>query len=722
MSGLTLNCVYGSSTATISAYSEETGELFVGVGRIVKKMKIRSGTSSILKLETEGNIKSISVDSGFLLALDESSKVYLYNLSYNVEVGRMHAKECKAAYAKEKRVFLDFMGYLQIWIPEDNGFFTFKKDKHITGHQDSIILMNGTKEGLITGSKDGSLREYREKENVSIKVARNKSYTVAARKIDGELYAVWASGEISKFICLEKDEWTPVHRKFTMHNLLGADISTFGDMAVVIDTSHNIMLYSTTSESKEPIKKIFVSEGITHAKFVEEDDWIVLSGNGSVVWEWKTNTLLFNEQDSSSQMVAKDIGPCIVSGTEAGDIFMWDKGSATCIQKISEHNAAIACIVPIKRGFVSLSSGGECKVHKATGEIVKQISTEMRIMKGDADEDLLVVAGPGIMKMYDLKRSKMIQEYEIDMPLAVKIVGTSVLLATMQGLTTFSPSSVSGKDGVEQFVMADISETREGVKVSCLGESGVVYAYNQEMEEIGEYRVLSAYGNGMGRSLPLGLVHTQEGELIVTYKVLRPDRIAGSRESMYAAIFHQSQEIERWKVVENMVKSSGYIFIEVGTFREAVGVCTETGVLMFTDQAGGVNPAGMWKKETPEEIEKKIVNEGDALSGAIGATQLQNAMLMRLAISTGDPVILGRYFPLEMIPQSIPVIMSAMSDGMVERSLLFLKELLKRAPGAGIIRKQLSLALSAVINLTHETTGSADALIAFPHLTQKKTE
>lgn len=720
MSERALSCVYGSSCAAVSAYNEKTGELFVAVNRIIKKMKIRSGSATILKFEAERRLKSISMDEDFLVALDIDGRIYLYNLLYNVEVGRMSVKGCLSACVKDRKIYLDYMGYLQVWIVEDNGFFSFKKEKHITGHQDSIVLMNKEKEEIITGSRDGSLREYRIKEGSSVGLMRNKAHPVAAHKVGKEAYAVWASGEITKLAEME-GEWTQVQRKFTMHNLLHADISSFGDMAVLIDTSHNVYLYSTMSEGKEPIQKIFVSDGIVHARFIEEDEWIVLSGNGSVIWEWKTNTLLFNEQDSIGQRVAVDIGSTIISGTEKGDLFIWDKGSATCTKKLAVHTSSISCIIPVERGFISIGSNGECKVHKAGGTVVKQISSEMTVLHGDADEDLLVLAGPGKMKIFDIKRSRVMEEHEIDMPLSVKIIGSSILVATMQGLTTYFSGSVSGIDGPEQFVFASISETKTGLMVSCLGESGLMYTYNGNMEALVEYRVLPAYCNGMDRHTPLGMVHTESGEVVVTYKLARPDKVAGTRESLFAAMFYGTQEIEKWKVSENALKSTGYLFLHLSVQGTSIGICTETGVFVFSDKYSGVNPMGAWQKESPEEIKQKIM-EGDALRGVIGATRLQSSSLMKLSLITGDPALLAKYLPIDLSLQTISVVVSVLSDGLVERSLIFIKELLKRYPASSVLRHQLSLALSSVLTMTHETTGCADALVAFPHFTSKENK
>lgn len=717
---LTLSCVYGSCTSTISAYNEKTGELFVGVGRVIKKIKIRSGSASILKIETESTIQTISVEDEFLLIFDESSRIYLYNLFYNAEVGRMHTKECMAAYAKGNKVFLDYMGYLQIWIPEDNGFFTFKKDRHITGHQDSITLMAGTEEGILTGSKDGSLREYKEAENISIRIRKNKSQAIAARKVKNEVFAVWASGEISKFLYMNS-EWVEAHRKFTMHNLVSSDISSFGDMAVVLDTNNNVFLYSTTSESKEPIQRVSVPQGTRQVKFIEQDEWIIISGNGSVIWEWKTNTLLFNEQASSQQRIAKDTGPAIISGTESGDIFIWDKGSSTCTKKISVHTSSVSAIIPVARGFVTISSGGECKVHKATGEVVKNISCNIAVLVGDADEDILAVAGPGHMHVYDIKRSKLVQEYEIDMPLSIKIAGSDILLVTMQGVTTYSPASVSGKDGPEQFVMGNIAETQNGLEIICLGESGVGYRYNRDMEEIGEYRILPVYTNGLGRTTPLGISHSREGDVVITYKVLRPDRITQKRETIYGSIFKNGQEIEKWKVLESAGRSSGFVFTEEKSLSGVVGVCSENGVLIFTEPGVGEG-AGMWQNETPAEIEEKIREESDILGGLVGAVRLRNERLMKLALMKGDAGVLGRYFPIAMIEQALPLVFTVLRDGLVERSLIFIKETVKRTKCPDVLRRHLSLALSSAVETTHETTGYADALMEFRDIGKEEAE
>ncbi|EHY65538.1 hypothetical protein NERG_01145 [Nematocida ausubeli] len=720
MNRLALSSVYGSSTATVSAYNEKTGELFVGVDRVIKKTKIRSGSATVLKLETERQIKSISIDKDLLLALDVEGRVYLYNLAYNVEIGRMLNKECHTACVLNGKIHLEFMGYLQVWVIEENGFFTFRKEKHITGHQDNIILMERTEEGLLTGSKDGVLRLFSSEDSSSETVARNKSHPLCARKVGQEISAVWASGEITKLIQVE-DAWTPIQKKYTMHNLLDAAISTYGDMAVLLDTSHNVLLYSTTGDTKEPIQKIFVSDGIKHVQFVEEDEWIILSGNGSVVWEWKTNTLLFNEQASSGQTVARDIEGSVVSGTVSGDVFMWDKGSSLCLKKIAAHSSAVSAIIPTERGFISASANGECKVHKASGTVIKQISAEIPLLVADADEDILAVAGPGKMHTYDIKRSKLIQEYDIDMPLAIKMMQNGVLLISMQGITTYSPDSVSGKDGPEQFVNASISETKDGLKISCLGESGMVYTYNHEMEELVEYRALPKYTNGMGKNTPLGMVHTENAELIITYKTARPDKVSTFRETIFASMFYNGQEIDKWKVAEHALSSSGYLFTQVSAFGALIGICTESGLYLFSSAETGMNSLGAWQKETPQEVSQQI-EKGDVLSGLIGAIALQSPSLVHMALSSGDPVVLAKYLPSELALQSVSVVLSAMSNGLVERALMFLEEILKKIPVSSVLRRQIILILSSVINTSHETTGYADALVTFPHLALKEIE
>lgn len=716
---LTLSRVYGSCTSAISAYNEKTGELFVGVGRRVKKMRIRSGASSIIKLETEGTILSISVEDEFLLALDETSRIYLYNLFYDAEIGRMHTRECSAAYVKDSRVFLDYMGYLQIWIPADNGFFTFRKENHITGHQDSIHLIVRTEEGVVTASKDGTLREYREKENTSIRVWKNKSKAISARKVNNELFCIWGSGEISRFAYMSS-EWTQIQRKFTFHSLVSADISTLGDLSVVLDTEGTVYLYSTTADTKEPIGKISAPPGTVQVKFIEQDEWILVSGNGSVVWEWKTDTLLFNEHSSACQRVAKDVGPSVVSGTETGDVFIWDKGSSVCTKKISDHSSAITAIHPLQRGFVSASANGDCKVHKFTGEVVKKIECGISILVADADEDLLAVAGPGSMHIYDIKRSKKIQEYETDMPLAIKIVGSDVILATMSGLAVYSPTSVIAKDGPEQFVLSAITETRNGLEIICLGDSGVAYSYNRDIEETGEYRLLPEYTNGLGKNTPLSIAHTKEGDVVVTYKVLRPDRKTQSRETIYGSIFKNTQEIDRWKVLEEIGNSSGFLFIEERPMGESIGVCSENGLLMFSD--AGARGNALWQNETPAELERKIEDGSDVLGGMVGAVKLNNKRIFKHALMKGDASVLGRYLPDSVVEQAIPHAFNAMSDGLVEKSLAFIQEVTKRTGGSGTLRRLLALILSYAADTTHETTGYADALMEFSHLAKEEIE
>ncbi|KAI5170319.1 hypothetical protein NEIRO03_2776, partial [Nematocida sp. AWRm78] len=58
-----LSALYGTSSVTVSAYNESTGELFQSTGRHIKKIKIRAGTSSVLKLKTERDIKIVSVEN-----------------------------------------------------------------------------------------------------------------------------------------------------------------------------------------------------------------------------------------------------------------------------------------------------------------------------------------------------------------------------------------------------------------------------------------------------------------------------------------------------------------------------------------------------------------------------------------------------------------------------------------------------------------------------------
>ncbi|OAG29065.1 hypothetical protein NEDG_01204 [Nematocida displodere] len=716
MSSFVLEGVFGSSNSCEMAYKQKTGEMFVGIGRIVKRVRIRSSSASILSLQTEEKIVSLSVDGDLLLALDSAGRVYLHSLVYDTEIGRMLVAGCLSAIVKDEKVFLGYRGYLQEWVVEPTGFCTFKKTKTVTGHRENITMMKSTEDGILTSSPDSLLRLYPMEGPKSVSLFKSKSAALSAKKIGREVVSVWENGEITRLVEIA-GEWTVQVRKFTMLNLLSADISTFGDMAVVVDTSHNVLLFSTLSEKPEPTHKIFLSEDITQATFIEDDEWIVLAGQGSVVWEWKTGTLLANEQDSSTQRVAKEVSGQVITGTEKGEVFLWDRLSGSCIQKIKPHTSPVVEIIPLPRGFISVSSGGDAKVHKISGEVTKHLSTEVQITCADGDDELLAVAGPGRVEIYDTKRSKQILYAEIDLPLALRLKGTSVLMASISGLTLLTPDNVSSIEGQEPFVLADISATKHGVQVSCLGESGMVYTFTEDMEEVSDYRALPKYANGMGQTVPLDMKHLPDGSLVVTYTRTRPDRYTDARTTLYASLFYGGYEVDRWIVLERSQKETGKVFTATSAFGVSIGVCTFSGALLFSDRSKGFKPTALWQKETPQELEA-LIKKGDALSGLVGAVKLQNVRIAQLALNQGDALVLGKYFPEHLASSLFPLLLALIGEGVVEKPLSLLKELLVRVPAPPMLRRQLSLLLGPVFSLSVETTGSIDALLTFPHLSK----
>ncbi|KAI5189046.1 hypothetical protein NECID01_0401 [Nematocida sp. AWRm77] len=720
MSEFSLEKVYGGNVLGGAEYKEETGELFLGHGRIVKRIHIRTSTSSVLSLRTEEKIVQISVDGDLLLALDALGRVYLHSLFYDTEVGRMLSKGCRAAIVKDGKIYLEHAGYLQEWIVENNGFFAFNKTKHITGHRDTITQIWRTEEGMLTSGYDCTLRHYSIDGNKSKHVRSSKAQAVSAKKIGEEIVAVWSNGEVSRH-AQEEEGWEASMRKYTMLNLLSADISQMGDMVVAVDTSHNVLLFSARTESPEPLHKLFVSEHITHAQFVEGDEWIVLTGNGVVIWEWRANILLFDEQSSASQVCAHETSSALITGTETGDIFLWDKQLSTCSKKITEHSSSVVGIVPTSRGFISASRNGVCKVHKHTGEVTKAIETETCTSVIDADDDLLAVAGPRHLGLYDVKRSKKISSSEIGFPLSVKIVGNSVVVVCMEVLFVVSSESTLTKDMPEPCTAGSVAVFGGSARIVCIGESGMIYVYNSELEEIEEFRGLPKYANGAGKATPLSIVMSEDKSVLLTYRLIKPDRHTSTRTSLCASVFQNGYEVDTWTVLEREESGSGQIFVSHAEHGVCVGVCTSSGVLVFSDKKKGFKPQHLWQKETPEDIQKHI-EEGNPLLGAIGAVRLQSVPLMKLAIEAGDAEVLGKYFPAELLSSFFPLIVSLISEGLVEKPLAILKEALKRVSAPALLGRQLFLALNQSFEISVSTTGYADALLRYPSLSKKEAK
>ncbi|KAI5179788.1 hypothetical protein NEOKW01_0251 [Nematocida sp. AWRm80] len=714
MTEFLLESIFGSSTIGEVAYKESTGELFVGVNRAVKKIQIRGSLTKVLQLETEDTIRSISVDKDLLLALDCSGRVYLYSLGYDIEIGRMNTKRCKSAIVKDNKVYLEYSGYLQVWVPNPDGFLSFKQEKHITGHQDTITMIRKTENGILTSGMDGSLRLYPMQGDSSVIITSTKTDAIAAVRLDKEVISIWSSGEITRLLETNM-KWTVTQRTFLMKNLLGADISSQGDMAVVIDTNHNISLYSTLTNNKEPLQQIFVSDGITNAKFIEQDDWIVLSGNGSVIWEWKTNTLLFNEQDSIGQQAAHSTKSAVITGTEKGEVFIWDRTSSLSIKKIQAHSSPVIEIIPTTRGFISVSAGGECKVFKSTGELVKEIQSQTTVTVADADDDVLAIAGIGQMEVYDLKRRKPIATYTTNIPLAIKLIGSTIFLVTAEGITKYGTSTNLEITGPESFSLASISGNASGVQICCLGESGWIYTYTEDLDQQTEFRALPSYVNKIGKATPKSLYQLHSNTIVLTYTLVRPDKYTSTRDSLYATLYHSGAEIDKWIVLERSNKDSGKVFSCSETYGTAIGICTQTGVLLFSNVSRGLKPAHLWQKESPEELEI-LIDQGDVLAGAIGAAKLQNQYLLGKALSQGDPILIGKHFPIELIPSLTTLVLSLITNGLVERSLILLEELLKRTPPHPLLKKQLTHILSSTMTLSMDTTGYIDALIKYNNI------
>ncbi|KAI5171177.1 hypothetical protein NEFER03_0579 [Nematocida sp. LUAm3] len=716
--GFSLERAYGSSREGLF-YNEEKGELFIGMDRVIKKIMLRSSCSRILSLITEDRIQSIFVEKDLLLALDTYGRVYIYSLCYDVEIGRMAAKGCQSAIIKNKNIYLDYEGYLQEWVIESNGFFRFKKTKHITGSLESITMMKNTEKGILLSGYDGTLRHYDLEGDKTKLIAKGRVQSVGAKMFNGEIVNILANGEISKLYEID-GKWNAQVRKYTKKNILSADVSSLGDLVVVIDAEHNAVIYNTLADSIEPVKKIFISDQIVSAQFIEQDEWIVLSGHGgSLVWEWRTNSLLFNEQNANSQRSARECHGMVVSGTDSGEVFLWDKDSSLCIKKIQAHTSPVSEIIPLERGFISVSSGGEWKKHSNSGDIVKAVDTEKVILVADADEEIVVVGGVGFIEVYDQKRSRKILEKEIEIPLAIKIFENLIYVVTNTGIVSIGENNYLEVDGAESFVLGDISVTKEGLQIAALGESGMVYIFDEELEEQEDYRAIHGYINGLGNATPLSMKHTHEGALILAYEVERPDRLEKARKSLYASMFQGGYEVERWIVQERIrEKESGKIFSVFSIYGTMIGICAEQGLFLFSDHSKGLKPMALWQKETPSDIEEQI-KSGDALSGMTGACRLQDIRLMEMAINAGDPHLLGKYFSIELSSSLFQMLLSLISKGNIERPLIILKELLQRTQAPPLLRRQLIHLLSSVAETTIQTTGYIDAINTYPHLTEK---
>ncbi|KAI5187023.1 hypothetical protein NEIRO03_2440, partial [Nematocida sp. AWRm78] len=679
-----------------------TGELFQSTGRHIKKIKIRAGTSSVLKLKTERDIKIVSVENNLLLVLDVSGRIYLYNLEYNTEIGRMSHKACNTVCLVNGQIYLEYLGYLQIWNMEVTGIFSFQKYKHITGHQDNIsMIIPGNK--VLTGSDDGVLRVYTPGEDTSTLILRNKAVPLCARIINSVVYCVWSTGEISKST-LVNGKWTVIDRVYTLHNLISASISVYGDMVVLLDTQHNIILQSTSDN--KPIHKI-ISTSTDSVQFIESDEWVLLSGNGSAVWEWKTNSLLFNAMNSADQRVCVPYDNVFISGSGMGDIFLWERGSSLCTNKVSEHTSPIISIIPLDKKFLTVSSIGTCTLHNSSGDILKCITTDKPISIADSDNEILALCGLTYLDVYDIQRSKLIQSYDINLPLAVKVLNTSVVIVTMYGISVYK-DTVYTVDTPEQILLADITQSGSTYKISCLGESGMLYEY-VDTEEVQEYRIIPQYVNGIGKCTPLCIKNTSEG-IIISYKVLVRDR-----EVLKVSEYISGQEVFKWTVLDKAGTSSGKLFLLNDT-NWSVGICTDEGILLFHEM--GVSIA--WSADTPQEVKYKI-SQGDSLSGIIGATHLSDTYLMKYSLCTGDPIVLAKYLPCDLVIKCIPVVLNVLSQGLIERSLLFLYEIMKREDIPGI-KQKVSVILSHTINTAYDTTGYTDALIQFRYLSQKTQE
>lgn len=715
MGTLTVENVYGASTGGV-AYKEETGELFLAVERQVKRVAIRSSSSTVLSLVTEAKIRSISVEKDLMLVLDVAGRVYLHSIYYNVEIGRMNVKSCLSAVLKDKKMYLEYEGYMQEWVPESNGFFSFKKTKHITGHKDNITMISSTEGGVLTGSRDGVLRIYEMEGEKSKFITGGRTQPISAKKIENEIVSVFENGEIRR-VHKENDEWIVSAKVFTNMNFISADISKLGDIAVGIDSSHYIYLFNT--QSPEPVQKIFVSDKITSAIFIEQDEWIVLSGGGSVIWEWRTNTLLFNEQNTQSQRVLEECSGSIISGGENGEIFIWDSLSSLCIKKIQAHTSPVVAVLPKERGFLSVSQTGQCVFHGQEGEVKRIINTEIAVSAADADEDFLIVSGIGEVKVYDIRRGKSILEKEIGIPLCTKIIKTHIFVISNNGILKFTDSFYLQKDAPEALTAGCIVETRTGTQVICLGESGMVYIYTEMLEEVSEHRVLPKYVNGLGNCSPLTISAARDGSILVTYEVERPDRHKQRRKSLCASIYVEGYETDRWIVLEDAAeKEVGYAKLSYTSFGHKAHICTKNGIFVFSDRAGGFKPSSLWQKETPEEIEEQI-EKGDALSGAIAACKMQNLKLMKKAVEKGEASLLAAYFPIEMAEYLFPMLLSLLSEGIVEKPLEILGKVLRRVPSPPLLRQQLLRLLSPVIDTSNRTGGYIDALIEYPYLLEK---
>lgn len=709
-----IEACFGSSSGCAVAYSEETGEVFLGVRRIVKRMKIRHATSSVFPFETEDDIHQLFQDGDFLLVLDVVGRLYLLSLPSETVVGRMHAKGAKAAQLRSGKVYVEHEGSLQEWVPDDNGFFPFRKLKHVPGHSEHISRVFITAGTFFTAGEFGSLRTCDFDLGKSLSVHATKDPVLAARMHGTELVFVTSNGDVVR-LSQNGPEWKQELRKHTSVRASGASISKHCDMVVIVDLKNQASIYSAYSTSSEPVHSISVPEGITAAEFVEDDSWIVLSGTGLLIWEWRSGSLITSEQSATNHTAAVDTSNSLITATAQGDVFIWDKASSLATASARGHASKIIALLPSVRGFISVSVGGSIKSHSDSGEVLKVIDRASYTSVAHGDSEIVAVAGPGLLEMYDVKRGTAMLHTEVDLPLAVFLHGVTALAVTSSGITALSPGGASITPGPEPFVLADISEVKEGTRISCLGESGKVYVYSEDAEEVCEYQALPPYRNRIGKVQPLSMKQLSDSSTVITYVITRSDRNTDTRNTLRASMYHGGHEMDTWSVQERASpQDSGKVF-ETATGRGlGIGICVSFGALVYTNSRTSFKPAVFLTRETPQQLRQKI-EEGDALGGLVGAVLLKNTDLARYALNTGSPELLGKYFPTSFAEDLLQILLVLISEGAVGQSLDIMQGLLPRISVPPMLQKQLLLLLSGPFRVSVETTGIIDGLLEFTH-------
>ncbi|KAH9385906.1 uncharacterized protein NEMAJ01_0802 [Nematocida major] len=727
MSAFSVSALYGSHGRAVAEYIQASDEIVVGLGRRIKVLKVRTGVSKVLNIETESEIVSISAEKDTLLVLDESRKVYLYSLLRGVELGRMKTNCTISVKLVDGMIYMENAGYFEEWVVDPGRDFLFRKVRHIVGHQDSVHFIEKSGSGVLTGSLDGALREYlpekefsgdenlisvsgndlknichvRKSDGKSVLVAKSKSRVLAARKIEGSLVIVYASGEIAFLVKMES-AWEVTNRIFTRIDIKCADVSPFGNTVVFSDPAGNISLYNT--QSQKTIASITL-ENVSALKFTHEN-WILVSGSGFTVWDPLSSSLLYEYSTHEQKHVSlrAETGD-FLSANALGDVFVWCKTSTNCTRRFAHHKSA-AKIVPLKRAFLSVSSD-RFVLSKYTGEILKSKDLKITAIVADSDGEVLALASTGEMQIWDLTRVKLLQELSVELPVCISVEFGRVLLLSVNSISVFGvrQESISLQESVSAGCI-------ESGRILCVGESGILYEYDEKLNEIASFRVLPEFMTKMGNISILGMTATKE-EIILTYKIRVPDRITQFRDKLVCKVFHGRSELSLWTVSENAGNSSGEVRVDE---RGHIFICTDAGILEFSEREF---PGGVWVAETPNQVRENLKKPENILQSFSQAISLEDPEIIREILEMGDPEVLCSYVPEQLLEKSVSLILHAISDGLAERGLKALRVVLQRLRGReGLerVRPALEMALRRIVALAHETTGFSDAIQEFGHL------